>query len=242
MRATRIISQFREVISNCAFLWSRCAVCARPRPGEGMLCSACAEELAPRRAGFCPGCGEIFENAELEPHLCGECERSGPPWEDFLFHGRYEGLLRRLIVEYKFHQGLGHGALLQELVCRALRMHLSGPLPELIAPVPLHPSRLRWRGYNQSLELVRRLSRETGMPIESRALARIRRTEPQTSLDRARRLVNLRGAFSADETIVSGRRVLIADDVMTTGTTLQECTRELVKAGAAGVSVIVLAR
>lgn len=184
---------------------------------------------------------------DADPHVCGTCLREGREWSGFCVYGEYgsraEGeLLKRLIWAYKFHGRLGKGRLVQELTAKAFRMHHSGPLPDLLAPVPLHASRLRWRGYNQSLEMGRLLARELNRPLDSGALVRVRKTAPQSSLPGKVRLTNLRGAFQADENIVGGRRVLLLDDVMTTGATLRECTHALKEAGALEVCVLVLAR
>ncbi len=228
---------------------ARCALCGlilartsgAEAPGPFGLCPACAAALAPRRGGFCPDCGQLHAWEESPPHLCGDCLADHKPWQTFLFWGAYDGVLAELIKAFKFRSGLAHTALLSGLAAAAFRRHAQ-VWPDLVAPVPLHPSRLAWRGYNQSLELARGLSRELGRPLAAEALARLRPTRPQASLKRARRLTNLKGAFAARAEHAAGRHVLLVDDVMTTGATLVECCRALTEAGARGVDVLVLAR
>jgi ComF family protein len=116
------------------------------------------------------------------------------------------------------------------------------PGADLIAPVPLHPSRQRERGYNQSELLGRWISRETGLPMQPRALRRVRQTEHQARLGAAERRQNVLGAFTAASAVCAGRRVLLIDDVLTTGTTLRECAAALLEAGAAEVMALTLAR
>ncbi len=121
-------------------------------------------------------------------------------------------------------------------------------LPDLpaidgIIPVPLHPQRLREREYNQSLLLGNRLSRHTGIPLILACLVRIRPTVPQTSLSRKERLTNLHRAFSiARPDDIQGKRILLVDDVFTTGTTLHECAKTLRRAGCGPVYGLTLAR
>jgi ComF family protein len=129
---------------------------------------------------------------------------------------------------------------LAALAIRALREE---PAADVIVPVPLHPSRLRARGFNQSLLIADRLGRHLGRPVCAVDLIRTVATEPQTSLSRRERIRNLRRAFVVRHTdAFAGRRVLLIDDVYTTGTTINECAKALRSAGAASVSALTLAR
>jgi ComF family protein len=114
---------------------------------------------------------------------------------------------------------------------------------DVIVPVPLHPSRLRARGFNQSLLIADRLGRHLGLPVSATGLIRTIATEPQTSLPRSKRIGNLRRAFTVRHIeAFDGRSVLLVDDVFTTGTTLNECAKALRTAGATSVSALTLAR
>lgn len=201
--------------------------------------------------GTDPVSGERVDEGDHDPQgpatICAECRLDPPPWDRLFFHGPYSGSLRDLIIDFKFHGGLHRTRLLISLASEAYRRGTadavrSMALPDLIVPVPLHPRRIRERGYNQSLELARGLGVALGRPVAGDALARVRHTAPQMSLDKGQRRENIRDAFAADAGQVRGRTALLVDDVYTTGATLTECARTLRRAGAAGLDALVLAR
>ncbi len=235
-------------------LQRRCRVCGglvphRPKRSAASLflwppplvCASCAEALVPRLGGFCPGCGAIGPDPRAAPALCPSCEQTPRPFASLAFHAPYQGLLREMILSFKFGKTPEHAEVLRELLARAFAR--SGPAAvDVIVPVPLHPARLVWRGFNQSLELARGVSRVAGRPCDARALVRVRDTRPQSTLAGRERRENIRGAFLADPARVSGRVVLLADDVTTTGATVDAAAQALLDAGAARVDVVVLAR
>jgi ComF family protein len=233
---------------------ARCPACGaawrREAGGAGSLCPACRESLEEpgeaRRGAACPGCGAWPPMPNDTPLLCGQCLRQPRPWNRMVAAGPYEGRLRAMILAYKFEGRLDLGRRLQELLLAAFERGVAD-FPELagcgvVVPVPLHPRRLLSRGFNQSREAARLLSARRGLPMVQEALCRVRRTVPQMELGAAERVENIRGAFAADTGLVAGRNVLLVDDIMTTGATLEECARTLTRAGAARVDVIVLAR
>ncbi len=234
----------------------RCAVCLTPfspKNSSDLLCAECAEQLRPRLGGYCPQCGAVFPLETGEPHLCAEClrRRAGAehtrPWERVLFYGAYDGLLRRLLLDFKYKDRLSHQRLLRTLARRALELRLPVMRPEqrqwdLIVPVPLHVRRLRTRGFNQSLVLARAVSRMLSCPLRPSALQRLRDTRPQFNLPPGERVSNIKNAFAADAAQVRGAAVLLVDDIMTTGATVNEAARCLRRAGARRVDVFVLAR
>lgn len=226
-------------------LGARCAACGaamdRPEPGRARLCPACAQALAARETDYCPACGRFYELAGRPPSLCISCLGNPPPWELLAFHAPYEGRLRQLILRYKFASDLGLGELLETWLTQAAR-RLSGQPLDMVAPIPLHRGRLLSRGFNQSLELSRRASRALGIPLEPHALTRTRATRQQYRLNAEERRKNIKGAFAADKTLVKDKAVLLTDDVLTTGATLEEAARALLRAGAERVEVLVLAR
>jgi len=115
--------------------------------------------------------------------------------------------------------------------------------PNVIIPVPLHPQRLRWRGFNQAVILGRAVSRSWGVPLDPFVLQRSRQTRPQTELTRKERQPNVRGAFSTDPgKSLKGQDILLVDDIYTSGATVKECTRVLLRGGARTVQVLTLAR
>lgn len=231
----------------------RCLVCGIPalRSAERLprLCPECLALLAPRVAGFCPLCGEMERDAAASIRPCRVCQQRAAgqfrtlPWQGFCFYGEYFGPLRACILAFKMRGRLGLGCLLQGLMLEGWRRN-SWRLarPELIVPVPLHPQRLRMRGFNQSVELARPVARKLKLPLALCVLRRVRHTIPQFQLDPSQRASNIRGAFAADAARVASRRVLLVDDIMTTGATLEECASVLRMAGASRVDVMVLAR
>lgn len=221
---------------------SRCPLCGQLTYDEsGAPCRACARSLSPRTGGFCPQCGEIFGDDDGVPTTCPDCLHAPPPWDRFMFHSVHAGALRDLILAHKFGRSFSNARLMARLAGEAFARH-ARRVPDAVVPVPLHRRRLAWRGFNQSTELGRAIGRKLSIPVLDRALSRIRHTAPQTRLDHTGRQANIKAAFAADAATVKGRRLLLVDDVYTTGATMRECARTLNRAGAAGVDVLVLAR
>jgi ComF family protein len=220
----------------------RCAVCGVLIADRGRhICAACAEKLPLRTGGLCPACGEMSGRDEAPPSLCPECRSAPPPWNELFFHGLYAGPLRELILGYKFHNRFERNRLLSVLAVNAFEAR-AGRIPDAVIPVPLHNRRLVWRGFNQSLEIARGLARHADRPLLVHGLRRTRNTPPQTRFGLRERQANIKGAFAADPALVKGKRVLLVDDVYTTGSTLRECARTLKRAGGTAVDVLVLAR
>jgi len=156
-------------------------------------------------------------------------------------------LLRDLVLRFKFGGAMAGVALLRELVWRTYAFHRERPdgfsgRPDVVTAVPLHRRRLRARGYNQSLELAKGVAARLGVTVFADALRKVRQTSPQSGLTARERRINLKDAFVADANVAAGKNVLVVDDVMTTGSTLEEAARVLLRAGACRVEVLVLAR
>ena len=215
----------------------QCLLCGRRSDTARDLCSACTAELAQNRV-CCPRCALPLEAAAP---LCGECLRSEPPFAAAYVPFVYGHPLDLLMTRLKFGRSLAAGRVLSEAWIDALR-DAPPVLPQLLIPVPLHPTRLRERGYNQTLELARPLARELGIELRVDGLMRTRATAAQSNLDAKARHHNLRGAFDIVENAALPAHVAVIDDVMTTGTTLRECARTLRRAGVARVDVWALAR
>lgn len=219
----------------------RCALCLVPfvPHSPAPFCAACLADLLRSPKGRCPRCGLSMPAEGV--FTCGRCLQDPPPWEQFVGVGPYEQQLRELLIRAKFHADTAalHG--LGVLMALAVQQELSGI--EVIVPMPLHPARLRERGFNQCVELSRPISRVLGVPVRNDFLVRQRDTPHQRGLSAQERRRNLRGAFVVPDRIVSraGTRVLLVDDVMTTGTTLRLATKVLVEAGAV-VDVVAAAR
>lgn len=221
-----------------AVLPPRCLLCAAPATQSRGLCSACHADL-PRNRCCCRRCALPLEYSALE---CGGCLRSEPPFARAWAPFRYAHPLDLLESRFKFRRDLAAGKVLGDLMVEAARPDLSADLPERLYCVPLHPQRLRERGYNQALELAKPLAKALDLPLDSASLVRLRSTRAQIGLDAKERRRNLHAAFALKPGARPPRHVAILDDVMTTGTTLGECAKVLRKAGAARVDVWALAR
>jgi len=240
-RVTRLLRTLLHVIFPTA-----CAGCQEPLWDDPVpfFCRQCWGTLKPIPAPVCPRCGRPFASSialhHSPTHQCRSC-RSRPlaltqAWSLF----PYQAPLKEAITLFKYRGKLSLAKPLARAMIEALPA-----LPALdgIIPVPLHPQRLREREYNQSLLLADRLSHQTGIPLILACLLRIRPTVPQTSLSKKERLTNLRGAFSvAKPAHIQGKRILLLDDVFTTGTTLNECAKALRRAGSGQVYGLTLAR
>jgi len=168
--------------------------------------------------------------------VCGQCLKKAPPFSKTINYGLYEGALAEAINLLKFH-GLKRFA-------KPLGQALSNLSPadvQGIIPVPLSIKRLRERGFNQSLLIARVISKKKRIPLFMDVLMKTNETPPQTGLSAHERLSNLKNVFKVNGN-VKGLRLLLVDDVMTTGATVTECSKQLMKAGAKEVIVLTLAR
>ena len=223
---------------------TRCMLCGRALRGvpPDACCPECEAALGPRLSGFCPLCGEPYATQQEPVSLCGPCRHRGRPWSAFGMHAAYRGALREAVIAFKFRRDFGYLRVLQSCLLQAQTRHGAGSGCEVIVPVPLHHRRLRHRGFNQSLELCRPLASRLNAPVQPKGLFRLRETSSQSGLERAQRRRNLRGSIAADPALVRSRRILLVDDVYTTGVTAQVCARALLYAGAKQVDLLVLAR
>ncbi len=208
------------------------------RPIAGGTCSICGERLLSPYAFL----------AEAEAR-CGLCRRLEPPFVKAVAYGSYEGGLRELIHILKYGQIRPATNVLGRMLSEVMAGLESafGPGTVVVVPVPLHVRRLRQRGFNHS-ELIARAALKLGptgdrLVLNAKILERHRDTQSQTGLTRHQRRENIRGAFVvANPEALSGREVLVVDDVFTTGTTVSECARVLLRAGASKVWIATLAR
>lgn len=222
----------------------RCQVCSKVLEGVHygiMLCSDCADQLVPRTGGYCAMCARVYALDDESTHLCLDCRLKPVLWDGIAFHSVYQGLLRDMIIRYKFNADLGLGNVLGSLLYEAASNHHYEYL-DWIIPVPLHDIRLQSRGFNQSLELSRILGKKTKLPVLKDALVKVRHTPPQSSMGKKSRLKSLKGVFQVRTDIVKNSRIILVDDIMTTGSTLKECSKVLLEAGVAEIRVAILSR
>jgi ComF family protein len=151
--------------------------------------------------------------------------------------------LRRVVQKFKYGRRVSLGKPLGQLLAQGCKEFLQECPVDMIIPVPLHPKRLRWRGFNQSILLARQVSRAYNIPLDPFVVYRSKETPPQTQLTEAERRKNMRGVFSLNpQKSIDGKRVLLVDDVYTSGATVNECSRCLRQGGAKEVYVLTLAR
>ncbi len=221
-----------------------CHLCRRHVPDAGALhiCEPCRTELAYIGQPLCTICGEPFAGSGPD-HPCGTCLTDPPHFDTARAALIHQGGARTLIHSFKYHHKTHLKRPLALLITERLADHARHAACNLILPVPLHRRRLRERGFNQSLLLAEQLSRCWNIPFERQLLRRTRETIPQAELHADQRRSNVREAFAvADPAMLAGRRVMLVDDVITTGSTANECARTLKRAGARAVSVIAVAR
>lgn len=219
-----------------------CPLCTvqLPTDNNDVFCPACLMQLTPLPAAACRRCAHPYASDESDDHLCGRClAETKPGFNRVIPAGLLDGSLQEAVHQFKYRDRIDLDRPLGDLLTRQLRAAMIDC--DLIVPVPLHYLRLRQRTYNQSLLLARQLARSQQRPVDYRLLQRTRATVPQQGLDAAARQRNLRGAFVATRAL-AGEHVLLIDDVLTTGATARECGRVLQAAGAAAVTVAVVAR
>ena len=220
-----------------------CTICSANVASREYLCEECDAKITRIVPPFCAKCSEPFEGAITGPFTCANCAHRTIYFDAAVSAYRSRGIVRRIILDFKY----GRQLYLRHLVARWLFAALDDDRLrdqrfDVIIPVPLHPARERERGFNQATLLAELASAQ--MSLQARPLLeRTRYTTTQTAFDRAERMENLHGAFrlrkSAD---VRKLRVLLIDDVLTTGSTLSECARVLKKAGAISVHAATAAR
>lgn len=221
-----------------AVLPLHCLLCGADGCDGRDLCAGCHADLA-RNTLCCPRCAVPLESASP---ACGVCLKREPPFAAAWAPFRYEHPLNLLEARFKFHGDLAAGRVLAGFMIDAARTLPAAEKPQMLLCVPLHRDRLRERGYNQALELMRPLAIALDIAFDGSALERSRSTLAQTGLDAVQRRRNLRGAFVLRAGTTLPAHVAIVDDVMTTGTTLRECALALRRAGVARVDVWALAR
>jgi len=215
------------------------------------LCPECSGDFQPVESPLCPRCGLVFKSREGDDHLCGTCIESPRNYRTAIACGIYNRSLMEVIHCLKYKGKIRLAMPLGSLLFSFFTGHRGWNTVDLVAPVPLDLGRFRKRGFNQSFLMIRDwpemgLSRGTEnfhIQIDRRLLERTRPTTPQTGLDRKMRLENLKDAFRVpDPPKVEGKRILLVDDVYTTGTTVDECSGALMKSGAEFVDVLTMAR
>lgn len=224
-----------------------CLLCESPVDSykNAAVCPQCWGKIRPLPDSLCVRCGYpfLFFSGASAVTLCGPCRRNYYYFDFARAVSVFEEPLREIIHSFKYKKRLSLSRpLAQRLADSYLRMAAQFDV-EGVVPVPLHPSRRRERGFNQAEAMARHFCRRVNLPLLGGSLSRIRPTLIQAGLSRRGRRLNMKGAFYIKQPeILRGKKILLMDDVFTTGATLNECSRILKEAGVARVSVLTLAR
>jgi competence protein ComFC len=223
-----------------------CQICQKERAGprEAYVCTHCRSWAKMIEAPFCERCGMPYEGAITtrltECAHCCEAELHFRSARSAVV-GR-EGV-REAILSFKYKRSLWFEPYLAELLIGAAAPELAKERWDWIVPVPLYPAKEREREFNQAERLGRRLGAATGIPVNSRLISRVVPTPTQTKLNREERMANMKNAFAANQGVaLNGARIVLIDDVFTTGATTSACAKALKSAGAGDVCVWTVAR
>lgn len=218
----------------------QCLACSKPVTADGGLCVACWSGLRLIERPYCERLGTPFP-ADFGPGLLSPAAIAKPPaFERARAVARFDGAARDLVHRLKYSDGVHLAKPMGAMMARAGHELLGDAA--LVLPVPLHRGRLWRRRFNQSALLARAVAKTSGAPIRLDAVERVKATRPQVGLTAAQRAENLAGAFRvADRAVIAGRRVVLVDDVMTTGATIDRLSRLLRRSGAASVDALVFA-
>lgn len=210
--------------------------------GQQGICSKCLSEIHWIEPPFCPICGIPFISKEVENHPCGACMTHRNYFTMARALGTYEGSLQEAIHHWKYEGKTNLTPFFAEWMAEGVERYWEPDFFDLLIPVPLYPQRLRERGFNQALLLVKELSWRTGIPYRKTILQKKKPTVPQVNLSGVEREKGLRGAFHViEKEELVGKSILLVDDVYTTGATVNECSKVLSRGGAKRVDVLTLA-
>jgi ComF family protein len=210
--------------------------------GEGAavaLCPECEGQIEWVASPLCTCCGRVFASRDGADRVCGDCQAEPPFFARARAAALYDGPVASAITHFKFGRKMAYLPVMQSWLKQPQCLELV-EAAELLAPVPLHPKRLKQRGFNQAWLLAQAFP---AAPLARDAVVRLRHTVPQVGLNPKERRDNVKGAFGVPEPArVKGKNLLLIDDLFTTGATVRECARVLRRAGACRVEVLTVAR
>ncbi|HMP81982.1 MAG TPA: ComF family protein [Verrucomicrobiota bacterium] len=222
-----------------------CQLCGarRASAAEGYVCSRCWTQVRFIKPPFCERCGLPFDGALTTPFECSNCRDMELHFRSARSAVAAGAMILEVIHRYKYQRALWFEPFLADIFLRQALQELKGEDWDFIVPVPLHPAKRREREFNQAARLARHLHRATGIPINEELIFRAVPTRTQTQLSREARADNVRSAFVSRKHLrLNGARIILVDDVFTTGATTNACARLLRKAGSGEVCVWTVAR
>jgi len=236
-------TEFWQALRDILFP-ERCLGCGTGLKGCQVIsfCQTCLQGVRLIQEPFCTTCGKPFGQAAGESHLCGYCLKNRWNFIQARAVVRYQAPITEAVKIFKYN-GKMYG--LETFAALTRQHYLNHPMqePDLILPVPLHPKRLRKRGFNQALVLSRKLFPESKKRIDPHVLERHQWTRPQTGLSGAERRGNVKNVFRVkNPEKIKNKKILLVDDVFTTGATVNECARILLRSKASEVNVFTFAR
>ncbi len=222
--------KLRQILNTIS--QQNCFLCSAKADGTTCLCQDCLGGLPPAPSPSCLQCGASATN-----QTCGQCLKHKPFYDETHARFSYAYPVDTIIQHYKYH----HALYLHHTLAGLLQEKVMDATVDIIIPMPLHPSRLKERGFNQSLEIAKVIAKQHNITLDSTSCTRIKDTPPQSSLAPKERIKNMKDAFDCQATFTDMHIALI-DDVMTTGASLNALAKTLKEAGASKISCYVIAR
>ncbi len=219
----------------------RCPVCGEVKRGKKKLaCNGCLERLTWIKEPQCKKCGKMLESEEQE--YCFDCNKVQYHFESGYPLWSYDDIMKKSIADFKYGGRREYGKFYGTVLAERYGPKFLALQVDVIVPVPIHDTKRRERGYNQTEIIADTLGRELGIPVWKDWLVRVRKTMPQKELNQQERLKNLEGAFAIKKRhdLQGNTKVLLLDDIYTSGSTVEACTKVLLKAGADKVYVSTL--
>ena len=227
------MDKIKECIINL-FFPRRCPVCGDiVQPLGELICPGCVGALSPVRQPVCKKCGKEVESGQME--YCYDCARHPKPFVQNFALLNYNSAASRSMSAIKYKGRREYLDFYSQAVCRRFAKTIRRISPDVLVPVPVHPTRMRSRGFNQAELLARCIGRQLEIPVCPKGLRRTKKTLPQKQLNQQERLKNLRQAFVPGNLPLGVRTVLLIDDIYTTGSTLEACARALKSMGVENV-------
>ena len=220
----------------------RCLLCGKVVHSDNVLCKDCFSDINFISHPYCQHCGKPLTSTIIDEFYCVDCLSKKDPFRMCRAAVKYDNYSKKLILDFKFNDHLENKILLTRWLYMAGKDIFDAGV-DLIIPVPLHYLRLLKRKYNQSAVLAAELGKITNIEVNYKTLRKSKHTKPQVKCDGKQRIKNIHHAFDVKHSeLIKGKRIVLIDDVFTTGATLKECAKVLKKAGAKSIDALTVAK